>query len=108
MLSEKSYDTTVAMQQHRVPNPVLCRFKTNCIVQNSLYSTIIAVFFTFSKKFSIDLALVEDPKFKIWAEKYYKDEEFWFKDFANYYQQLNELGLETWKLYNEVLWYKFW
>jgi len=57
---------------------------------------------------STDLALVEDPKFKIWAEKYYKDEEFWFKDFANYYQQLNELGLETWKLYSEVPWYKFW
>ena len=107
ILSEKSYDT-VEMQQHRVPNPVLCRFSKNCIAQNSLYSTIIAVFFTFSNIFSIDLALVEDPKFKIWAEKYYKDEEFWFKDFANYYQQLNELGLETWKLYNEVPWYKFW
>ena len=107
MLSEKSYGT-VEMQQHRIPNPVLCRFKTNRIAPNSLYSTVIAVFFTFSNIFSIDLALVEDPKFKIWAEKYYKDEEFWFKDFANYYQQLNELGLETWKLYNEVPWYKFW
>ena len=96
MLSEKSYGT-VEMQQHRVPLR-----KILYILQSWL------VFFTFLNIFSIDLALVEDPKFKIWAEKYYKDEEFWFKDFANYYQQLNELGLETWKLYSEVPWYKFW
>ena len=102
MLSEKSYDT-VEMQQHSVRNPVLCRFKKNLYILQSLLS-----FLLFPTFFSIDLALVEDPKFKIWAEKYYKDEEFWFKDFANYYQQLNELGLETWKLYNEVPWYKFW
>jgi len=55
---------------------------------------------------STDLALVEDPKFRVWAEKYWKDEELWFKDFAKYYQQLNELGCKT--LYSEVPWYKFW
>ena len=108
MLSEKSFDT-VEMQQHRVPNPVFCRFQKNHTLRKILYILqLLLSFFTFSNIFSIDLALVEDPKFKIWAEKYYKDEEFWFKDFANYYQQLNELGLETWKLYNEVPWYKFW
>ena len=55
---------------------------------------------------STDLALINDPKFRVWAEKYYKDEELWFKDFAKYYQQLNELGCKT--LYSEVPWYKFW
>jgi len=55
---------------------------------------------------STDLALVEDPGFKVWAEKYYKDEDLFFKDFAQYYQQLNELGCKT--LYNEYPWYQFW
>merc|ERR1711963_528361 len=54
-----------------------------------------------------DLALKEDPDFKVWAEKYYKDEELWFKDFAKYCQQLNELGCEH-LLKSEVPWYKFW
>merc|ERR1712141_467719 len=55
---------------------------------------------------STDLALVEDPGFKVWAEKYYKDEDMFFKDFAQYYQQLNELGCKT--LYSEYPWYQFW
>jgi len=55
---------------------------------------------------STDLALVNDPKFRVWAEKYYKDEELWFKDFSKYYQQLNELGCKN--LQSEVPWYKFW
>merc|ERR1712072_192949 len=55
---------------------------------------------------STDLALVEDPGFKVWAEKYYKDEDLFFKDFAQYYQQLNELGCKT--LYSEYPWYQFW
>ena len=55
---------------------------------------------------STDLALVEDPKFKVWAEKYYKDEQLWFSDFAKYFQQLVELGCKD--LNNEVPWYKFW
>merc|ERR1712062_917513 len=55
---------------------------------------------------STDLALVNDPKFRVWAEKYYKDEDLWFKDFAKYYQQLNELGCKN--LNAEVPWYKIW
>jgi len=55
---------------------------------------------------STDLALVEDAGFKVWAEKYYKDEDMFFKDFAQYYQQLNELGCKT--LYSEYPWYQFW
>ena len=55
---------------------------------------------------STDLALVEDEKFKVWAEKYSKDEDLFFKDFATYYQQLNELGCKN--LYSEVPWYKIW
>ena len=55
---------------------------------------------------STDLALVEDPKFREWAEKYYKDEALWMADFAKYYQQLNELGCKS--LNSEVPWYKFW
>ena len=49
---------------------------------------------------STDLALVRDPKFREWVEKYAKDEELFFKDFAKYYQQLNELGCKN--LYSEV------
>ena len=49
---------------------------------------------------STDLALVRDPKFRVWVEKYAKDEELFFKDFAKYYQQLNELGCKN--LYSEV------
>ena len=41
---------------------------------------------------STDIALKNDPKFCVWTEKYVKDEEIFFKDFAKYYQQLNELG----------------
>ncbi len=55
---------------------------------------------------STDLALVEDAKFKEWAEKYWKDENLWFSDFAKYYQQLNELGCSNLK--SETAWYKFW
>jgi len=53
-----------------------------------------------------DLALVEDPKFREWVEKYNKDEALWHADFAKYYQQLNELGCKNLK--SEVPWYKFW
>jgi catalase (peroxidase I) len=28
------------------------------------------------------MALVEDPKFKVWVEKYAADQELFFKDFA--------------------------
>jgi len=44
---------------------------------------------------STDLALVQDPKFKEWADKYRKDSQLFFADFAKFYQQLNELGCEN-------------
>merc|ERR1719322_667700 len=44
---------------------------------------------------STDLALVNDPKFRVWAEKYYKDEELWFKDFAKYYNNLMNWDAKT-------------
>ena len=53
-----------------------------------------------------DIALIEDPKFKVWVEKYKEDEQLFFDDFAKYYQQLNELGCKN--LYSEIPWYKFW
>ena len=28
------------------------------------------------------MALVEDPKFKVWVEKYAEDQDLFFKDFA--------------------------
>ena len=55
---------------------------------------------------STDLALVEDPKFRVYSEKYAKDEELFFKDFAKYYQQLNELGCKN--LNSNKPWYQFW
>jgi hypothetical protein len=102
---------TTRLLLQMVPDSALHRFwdLKNIALHKILYILCLLLSFLLFQTFlSIDLALVEDPKFKIWAEKYYKDEEFWFKDFANYYQQLNELGLETWKLYSEVPWYKFW
>lgn len=41
---------------------------------------------------STDLALITDPKFRVWTEKYVKDEDLFFRDFSKYFQQLNELG----------------
>jgi len=55
---------------------------------------------------STDLALKEDPNFRVWAEKYWKDENLWFQDFSKYFQQLTELGCKN--LNSEVPWYKFW
>ncbi len=42
-----------------------------------------------------DMALTWDPSFRKYVEIYAKDEERWMKDFAKYYQQLNELGCEN-------------
>jgi len=39
-----------------------------------------------------DLALVVDDKFLVWVQKYAKDENLFFEDFARFYQELNELG----------------
>lgn len=55
---------------------------------------------------STDLALVEDEKFRPYSEKYAKDEDLFFKDFAKYYQQLNELGCKNLK--SAKPWYQFW
>ena len=42
-----------------------------------------------------DMALTWDPSFRKYVEIYAKDEERWMKDFAKYYQQLNELGCKN-------------
>lgn len=40
-----------------------------------------------------DIALVTDKSFKSWVEKYAKDEELFFKDFAAVVNKLFELGV---------------
>ena len=40
-----------------------------------------------------DIALLEDPKMKIWVEKYAKDEELFFSDFTSAFVKLQELSL---------------
>jgi len=40
-----------------------------------------------------DMALLKDKGFKQWVEKYAKDEELFFKDFAAAFQKLLELGV---------------
>jgi len=40
-----------------------------------------------------DLAVVEDPKFREWSEKYKKDQDLFFKDFAAAFKKLTELGV---------------
>jgi cytochrome c peroxidase len=42
---------------------------------------------------STDLVLIEDPSFKVWAEKYSKDEKLFFQHFAAAFQKLTELGV---------------
>lgn len=42
-----------------------------------------------------DLALIQDPKFKVWVEKYKADEELFFRDFASAFQKLTELGCKN-------------
>lgn len=37
---------------------------------------------------SRQMALVEDPKFKVWVEKYAADQELFFKDFAMAFAKL--------------------
>jgi catalase (peroxidase I) len=41
-----------------------------------------------------DLALIQDPKFKVWVEKYAEDEALFFKDFAAAFSKLLELGVK--------------
>jgi cytochrome c peroxidase len=40
-----------------------------------------------------DMALVEDPKFKVWVELYAQDQERFFADFAAACTRLFELGV---------------
>jgi cytochrome c peroxidase len=42
-----------------------------------------------------DLVLIEDPSFKVWAEKYAKDEKLFFQHFAAAFQKLTELGVPS-------------
>ena len=41
-----------------------------------------------------DMVFAKDPKFKVWAEKYAKDEKLFFEDFANAWIKLIELGVD--------------
>jgi len=41
-----------------------------------------------------DLSLIQDPAFKTWVDKYAKDQELFFNDFAKYFSQLLELGVK--------------
>ncbi|KAK1927065.1 heme peroxidase [Papiliotrema laurentii] len=41
-----------------------------------------------------DMALIEDPKFKVWVEKYAADQNLFFKDFALAFGKLIELGVD--------------
>lgn len=49
-----------------------------------------------------DIALIEDPKFKAWVEKYAKDEDLFFRDFAKAFGKLLALGVPS------KAWYQFW
>jgi len=42
---------------------------------------------------STDLALIEDPKFRPWVEKYKQDEKLFFSDFAAAFKKLTEAGV---------------
>lgn len=41
-----------------------------------------------------DIVLTQDPAFKPWVEKYAKDEDLFFKDFASAFGTLLELGVD--------------
>lgn len=40
-----------------------------------------------------DMSLIKDPKFRVWVEKYAKDKDLFFRDFAKVFTKLLELGL---------------
>jgi len=44
-----------------------------------------------------DLALVKDPAFKVWVQRYAKDEELFSRDFAKSFAKLMELGVPVFK-----------
>jgi len=41
-----------------------------------------------------DLAVKTDPEFRKWAEKYYKHNDLFLKDFSAAYKKLTELGVK--------------
>ncbi|PRT52459.1 Putative cytochrome c peroxidase, mitochondrial [Wickerhamiella sorbophila] len=41
-----------------------------------------------------DMALIEDPKFRSWVEKYAKDKDAFYEDFAKVFAKLLELGIK--------------
>jgi cytochrome c peroxidase len=41
-----------------------------------------------------DIALLEDPKFRVWVERYAKDKDRFFNDFASVFAKLMELGIQ--------------
>ena len=41
-----------------------------------------------------DIALLEDPKFRIWVELYAQDRDLFFRDFARAFAKLMELGIQ--------------
>ena len=41
-----------------------------------------------------DMALLEDPKFKVWVERYAKDKDVFFRDFSRVFAKLVELGIQ--------------
>ena len=51
-----------------------------------------------------DLALVADPAFRKWVEKYAADEQLFFRDFAAAFAKLLALGAPA----AGGPWYKFW
>jgi len=40
-----------------------------------------------------DMALIHDPKFRVWVEKYAADNDLFYKDFAAAFRKLTELGV---------------
>lgn len=40
-----------------------------------------------------DMALLSDPSFRVWVEKYAEDKDLFFKDFAAVFAKLLELGI---------------
>jgi len=40
-----------------------------------------------------DLALIKDPKFRVIVEEYVKDEDAFFRDFANAFGKMQENGV---------------
>jgi len=41
-----------------------------------------------------DMALLEDPKFRVWVDKYAEDKELFFRDFSKVFARLLELGIK--------------